>query len=129
MTEQGSVKMKAIVVDDSKMMRTVEQKALESMGWEVKQASNGLEALTVMAAMGTCDLALVDWQMPEMDGISLVRALRTDEKFGKVTIIMVSSNAVMESIQEAMDAGANDFVMKPFTVDALKERITEVFRG
>ena len=121
--------MRAIVVDDSKMMRTVEQKALESMGWEVKQASNGVEALSVMSAMGTCDLALVDWQMPEMDGISLVRALRTDEKFGKVTIIMVSSNAVMESIQEAMDAGANDFVMKPFTVDALKERITEVFRG
>jgi two-component system chemotaxis response regulator CheY len=129
MTEQGSVKMKAIVVDDSKMMRTVEQKALESMGWEVKQACNGVEALKVMSTMGSCDLALVDWQMPEMDGLSLVKALRTDATFGKMTIIMVSSNAVMESIQEAMDAGANDFVMKPFTVDALKERITEVFRG
>ena len=121
--------MKAIVVDDSKMMRTVEQKALESMGWEVKQAANGVEAIDVMAAMGQCDLALVDWQMPEMDGLSLVKHLRADSKFGKVTIIMVSSNAVMESIQEALDAGANDFVMKPFTVDALKERITEVFSG
>jgi two-component system chemotaxis response regulator CheY len=121
--------MKAIVVDDSKMMRTVEQRALESMGWEVAQAGNGVEALTVLEAMGGCDLALVDWQMPEMDGLSLVKRMRADEKFGKVTIIMVSSNAVMESIQEALEAGANDFVMKPFTVDALKERITEVFNG
>lgn len=121
--------MKAIVVDDSRMMRTVEQKALESMGWEVKQASNGVEALSVLGEMGACDLALVDWQMPEMDGLTLVKQLRADAKFGQVTIIMVSSNAVMESIQEALDAGANDFVMKPFTVDALKERITEVFRG
>lgn len=121
--------MKAIVVDDSKMMRTVEQRALESMGWEVSQACNGVEALDVMAAMESCDLALVDWQMPEMDGLSLIKHLRADAKYGKVTIIMVSSNAVMESIQEALEAGANDFVMKPFTVDALKERIAEVFNG
>lgn len=121
--------MKAIVVDDSKMMRTVEQRALESMGWEVAQACNGVEALGVLASMGGCDLALIDWQMPEMDGLSLVKHMRADANYGKVTIIMVSSNAVMESIQEALEAGANDFVMKPFTVDALKERITEVFNG
>lgn len=121
--------MKAIVVDDSKMMRTVEQRALESMGWEVAQAANGLEALDVLGQMGLCDLALVDWQMPEMDGITLVKQMRADSRWGNVTIIMVSSNAVMESIQEALEAGANDFVMKPFTVDALKERIAEVFHG
>jgi two-component system chemotaxis response regulator CheY len=121
--------MKAIVVDDSKMMRTVEQRALESMGWQVSQASNGLEALSVLGGMEACDLALVDWQMPEMDGLALVKAMRAHEKWGKVTIIMVSSNAVMESIQEALDAGANDFVMKPFSVDALKDRISEVVHG
>lgn len=121
--------MKAIVVDDSKMMRTVEQRALESMGWEVSHASNGVEALGVLATMEGCELALVDWQMPEMDGLALVKEMRANAKYGKVTIIMVSSNAVMESIQEALDAGANDFVMKPFTVDALKERITEVLHG
>jgi two-component system chemotaxis response regulator CheY len=121
--------MKAIVVDDSRMMRTVEQRALESMGWEVAQASNGVEALSVMSGMDPVNLALVDWQMPEMDGLTLVKQMRADARYGQVTIIMVSSNAVMESIQEALDAGANDFVMKPFSVDALKERITEVFNG
>jgi two-component system chemotaxis response regulator CheY len=55
--------------------------------------------------------------------------MRADARYGQVTIIMVSSNAVMESIQEALDAGANDFVMKPFSVDALKERIAEAFHG
>jgi len=75
--------MKAIVVDDSKMMRTVEQRALESMGWEVSQACNGIEALDVLANMGLCDLALVDWQMPEMDGISLVKQMRADTRWGQ----------------------------------------------
>jgi two-component system chemotaxis response regulator CheY len=121
--------MKALVVDDSKMMRVVEQKALESMGWQVQQASNGVEALKALAGMDGCDLVLADWQMPEMDGLALVKHIRQDAKWSKVTIIMVSSNAVMESIQEALDAGANDFVMKPFSVDALKERVTEAFHG
>jgi two-component system chemotaxis response regulator CheY len=121
--------MKALVVDDSKMMRTVEQKALESMGWQVSQAANGVEALGVLEQMGECDLVLADWQMPEMDGLTLVKHIRKDPKHHEVTIIMVSSNAVMESIQEALEAGANDFVMKPFSVEALKERITEVCNG
>jgi two-component system chemotaxis response regulator CheY len=121
--------MKALVVDDSKMMRTVEQRALEAMGWQVAQAANGLEALTQLQASDTFDLVLADWQMPEMDGLALVKKIREDTRWAKMTIIMVSSNAVMESIQEALDAGANDFVMKPFSVDALKERITEVFHG
>lgn len=115
--------MKALIVDDSRMMRVVEQKALESMGWQVKQASNGLEALDVLASMDGCDLVLADWQMPEMDGLALVKRIRQDARWASLTIIMVSSNAVMDSIQEALDAGANDFVMKPFSVDALKERV------
>lgn len=121
--------MKALIVDDSRMMRVVEQKALESMGWQVKQASNGLEALTVLDTMDGCDLVLADWQMPEMDGLALVKRIRQDARWAKLTIIMVSSNAVMDSIQEALDAGANDFVMKPFSVEALKERVTEAFNG
>jgi two-component system, chemotaxis family, chemotaxis protein CheY len=121
--------MKALVVDDSRMMRTVEQKALESMGWTVKQAANGIEAIAALADMEACDLVLADWQMPEMDGLALVKHIRKDAKWSSVTIIMVSSNAVMESIQEALDAGANDFVMKPFSVDALKDRVTEAFNG
>ncbi len=120
---------KALVVDDSKMMRAVQKRALEAMGYEVAQAANGVEALATLEAMGECRLVLADWQMPEMDGLTLVKRIRASPKFAGVTIIMVSSNAVMESIQEALAAGVNDFVMKPFTVEGLQERVAEVLRG
>ncbi len=121
--------MRALVVDDSKMVRTVQQRALESMGWDVVQACNGEEGLGALEKMAECDLVLADWQMPVMDGLAMVRRIRAGEKFKDVTVIMVSSNAVLDSIQEALDAGANDFVMKPFSVEALKERVTEVVHG
>lgn len=121
--------MKALVVDDSRMMRTVEQRALESLGWQVHQAGNGLEALAELSKMDACDLVLADWQMPEMDGLQLVRQIRADPRWASVMIIMVSSNAVMSSIETALEAGANDFVMKPFSVESLKERVTEAFDG
>ena len=121
--------MKALVVDDSRMMRTVEQRALESMGWQVQKAGNGVEALEVLKQMEECQLVLADWQMPEMDGLQLVKEIRSDPRWAAVTIIMVSSNGVMSSIEEALAAGANDFVMKPFSVEALKERVTEAFDG
>lgn len=121
--------MKALVVDDSKVMRVVEQRALESMGWQVTQAANGREAIAALEQMGGCDLVLADWQMPEMDGIALVKHLRQDVRWAALVIIMVSSNAVLESIEVALNAGANDFVMKPFSVDALKERVSEAFHG
>ncbi|MBL8933937.1 MAG: response regulator [Archangium sp.] len=115
--------MKALVVDDSKMVRLVQQRALESLGWEVKQAANGEEGLETLQQMGEVQLVLADWQMPVMDGLAMVKRIRADARFANTIIIMVSSNAVLESIQEALDAGANDFVMKPFSVDALKERV------
>lgn len=121
--------MKALVVDDSKVMRTIEKRALESMGWEVLQAANGVEALQVLAGLPALDLVLADWQMPEMDGLSMVKHIRQDARWTALTIIMVSSNAVLESIQVAMEAGANDFVMKPFSVEALKERVNEAFNA
>ena len=115
--------MKALVVDDSKMGMVVQQRALESLGWEVKQAANGEEGRLTLQQMGEVQLVLADWQMPVMDGLAMVKRIRADARFANTVIIMVSSNAVLESIQEALDAGANDFVMKPFSVDALKERV------
>ncbi|MFO0597241.1 MAG: response regulator [Myxococcaceae bacterium] len=120
--------MIAVVVDDSRAMRTIEQRALESMGWTVRQAANGLEAIGLLSSLEACDLALVDWQMPGMDGLALIKALRADVRWASLPIIMVSSNAVLDSMQTALDAGANDFVMKPFSIDALKERVTETLQ-
>ena len=85
--------MKALVVDDSKMVRLVQQRALESLGWEVKQAANGEEGLSTLQQMGEVQLVLADWQMPVMDGLAMVKRIRADARFANTVIIMVSSNA------------------------------------
>jgi two-component system chemotaxis response regulator CheY len=121
--------MFAIVVDDSAAMRRHLSKALEGLGWQVKGAANGVEAMRVIEASPQCDLVLTDWHMPEMDGMELCRTLRKESKYSNVRIVMVTSDSVMSSVGEAMKAGANDFVMKPFTTEALSERLTEIMKN
>jgi two-component system chemotaxis response regulator CheY len=121
--------MIALVVDDSAAMRHIERKALEAAGWEVHAARDGNDALEKFAALPHCDLVVTDYHMPGLDGIALVRAIRTGQRFSAVRILMVTSDGIMESIQRALDAGANDFMMKPFAAEALQERIVEVMNG
>lgn len=118
--------MIALVVDDSAAMRRMQQKALEGLGWDVRVAANGIEALTALHEMGKCDLVLTDWHMPEMDGIEFVRRLREDDACKGIRVLMVTSEAVVESIDRALQAGVDDLVMKPFSAAALGERIAEV---
>lgn len=115
---------KALIVDDSRMVRRLQQRAFEALGWEVVVAENGAEGLAALEQAGSVQLVLADWQMPVMDGLAMVKRIRADQRFRQVVIIMVSSNAVLESIQEALDAGVNDFVMKPVTIDVLMERVS-----
>ena len=121
--------MFAIVVDDSAAMRRHLSKALEGLGWKVQSAGNGVEALKILEGTPNCDLVLTDWHMPEMDGMDLCRAMRKEPKFSKVRIVMVTSDSVMSSVGEAMKAGANDFVMKPFTTEALSERLADIMKN
>lgn len=121
--------MFAIVVDDSAAMRRHLSKALESMGWKVKGAANGVEAMRLLEDAPKIDLVLTDWHMPEMDGMELCRTVRKQPKFSNVRIVMVTSDSVMSSVGEAMKAGANDFVMKPFTTEALSERLAEIMQS
>ncbi len=114
--------MMALVVDDSAAMRRIQQKALETLGWTVRTAGNGSEAIDVLATIGTCDLVLTDWHMPGMDGLELVKAIRKEPKYQKVRILMVTSESVLGAVDEALSAGADDLVMKPFSTDALAER-------
>lgn len=118
--------MIALVVDDSAAMRRIQQKALESAGWQVEVAGNGSEALARLQGLAHCDLLLTDWHMPEMDGLQLVRAVRQDERFKALRVVMVTSDGVLNSVEQALAAGADDFVMKPFSAEALSERIAEV---
>lgn len=117
--------MNALVVDDSAAMRRIQQRALERAGWRVVQASSGSEALVRLRAQ-RCDLVVTDLHMPEMDGLELVRRIRADEDLRAVRVVVVTSDAVLGSVQQALDAGADDFLMKPFTPQALTERVGEV---
>jgi two-component system chemotaxis response regulator CheY len=121
--------VKALVVDDSSAMRRIQQKALETLGFSVLTAADGQKALDVLRAESSFDLLLTDWHMPEMDGLALVKAVRGEARWNAVRIVMVTSESVLGAIEQAIAAGANDFLMKPFSREALAERVAEVMGG
>lgn len=120
--------MKVLIADDSAAMRRILQRALEAEGWEVVVASTGDEAAAKVLDLAHLDLLLTDWHMPGLDGMDLVREVRRLGRFPSLKIIMVTSDAVLDSVEQALAAGADDFLMKPFTAEALNERVMEVMR-
>jgi two-component system, chemotaxis family, chemotaxis protein CheY len=111
--------MKALVVDDSRAMRMVLSQILGACGFEVGQAQHGKEALVHLSANPDTSLALIDWNMPEMNGLELVHAVRAKPTLNGVKLMMVTTETEMSHLQEAMVAGADEYVMKPFTKDVL----------
>ena len=118
--------MIALIVDDSAAMRRIQQMTLEAQSWKVETAATAEEALTKLRTLERCDLMITDWHMPGMGGLDLVRAIRADASLARLRILMVTSDSMLSSIEQALAAGANDFVMKPFSKEALVERINEV---
>jgi two-component system, chemotaxis family, chemotaxis protein CheY len=107
---------KALVVDDSRAIRMILTRTLSQLGYEVAQAANGKEALDVLAGGGAdLSLVLVDWNMPEMNGLEFIRTVRADNRYDAVRLMMVTTETQIEQMITAMDAGANEYVMKPFT--------------
>ena len=121
--------MVALVVDDSAAMRRAQQKILEGLGWQVYVASGGEQALSMLAGLPDCDLLVTDWHMPGMDGIALIHAVRSDLRHRNLRILMVTSDSVLSTVQQALAAGANDVLMKPYTREAMAERLLEVMGG
>ncbi len=115
--------MKAIVVDDSRATRTILKRALARQGFEVFEAGDGRQALDELGKTGPLDLALVDWNMPVMTGYELICELRARPDLNKMAIMMVTTETESSQVQRALDAGANEYVMKPFTEDVLKEKL------
>lgn len=115
--------MKALVVDDSRVARTILKKALVQQGFEVVEAGDGREALDHLTKSGPLDLALVDWNMPVMTGYELVCEVRSRRELDRMAIMMVSTETESSQVQKALDAGANEYVMKPFTNEVLQEKI------
>ena len=122
------MRKKVLIVDDSAMMRKIVMKNLKEMGadFEAVEASDGEEALKAFKG-GGIDLVLTDWNMPNMTGIDLVKALREQDPQKKVPIIMITSEATADKVKEAVLAGANNYLTKPFTPDVFKSKLGPVF--
>lgn len=115
---------KALVVDDSRAVRMILAKTLKELGYEVLEAANGREALEVIAAEKTpVKLVLADWNMPEMNGLELLKRLRQNPELSALVVVMVTTETELDQMVEALVAGANEYVMKPFTKDILVEKL------
>jgi two-component system, chemotaxis family, chemotaxis protein CheY len=116
--------MRALVVDDSRVMRLIIGKIVKENGFEVVEAGNGQEALERLRATGSeITLALVDWNMPVMDGLSFVQAARADAAFSSLRMIMVTTESGSEQVAQAIQAGADEYLMKPFTKESLRDKL------
>lgn len=115
--------MHALIVDDSKAMRMVLRKIMSEAGYEVSEAGDGSEALIRLKELDHVDLMLVDWNMPVMDGLEFVRAVRENSMYDEILVMMVTTEDGMEKIVEALEAGANEYVMKPFTSESIIEKM------
>ena len=116
---------KALVVDDSRAVRMILANTLKELGFEVCEAANGQEALKLIEAAGdsTPSLALLDWNMPEMNGFELLKRLRHTPELSSLVIVMVTTETELDQMAAALEAGANEYVMKPFTKDILLEKL------
>ncbi|MEZ4457514.1 MAG: response regulator [Gemmatimonadales bacterium] len=117
--------MKCLVVDDSATMRRIVLNALKSIGvTEVVEAGDGNEGL--QACDPSIEFIITDWNMPNMGGLDFVKALRANPATAKTPILMVTTRSVQEDILQAVEAGVNGYILKPFTPQVLKEKIAQI---
>ena len=106
--------MNALVVDDSRAMRMILSRIMRELGFETYEAENGQEALELLQQVGSIDLALVDWNMPVMNGLEFILAVRSNPRYADTRILMVTSETDLGNVTEALAAGADEYAMKPF---------------
>ena len=115
--------MNALVIDDSRAIRLILARMLRDLGFEVDEATNGREGLARLVDGETPDLVLVDWNMPEMTGIDFVIAARQPPQPSKARLLMVTTETEVPQMVRALEAGADEYVMKPFTREAIVEKL------
>jgi two-component system chemotaxis response regulator CheY len=116
--------MRALVVDDSRAMRMILGKILRSVGFDViVEAGNGQEALERLEQLGAMDLALVDWNMPMLNGYEFVSRVRAERRYKWMRLMMVTTEIEATQMQKALDAGADEYLMKPFMREAVLEKL------
>jgi two-component system, chemotaxis family, chemotaxis protein CheY len=119
--------MKMIVADDSRLIRGIIEKVATAIGFDVLHAANGEDALNHLESSGKdINLVLLDWNMPMMNGIDVLRNMRADDRFKEIPVLMVSTESEDDKIKEAIDAGAHGYLTKPFSADKLTDAIHQV---
>ncbi len=115
--------MQALIVDDSRAMRRILRKIIEPLALQISEAENGVEGLQRLSEHPETELVFVDWNMPVMNGIDFVRALRSNPLNIQTKVFMVTSENTLAAIMLALKAGVDEFIMKPFTSDILLDKL------
>jgi len=115
--------VRVLIVDDSRATRAMIGRILKELKFETLEAANGREALERLRQNGTADVVLVDWNMPEMNGIEFIRAVRAEPNFRGMTLMMVTTETEYDNVVRALAAGANEYIMKPFSKDVIAEKL------
>lgn len=119
--------MKLLVVDDSSTMRRIIKNTLSRLGYEdVLEGEDGLQGWTVLNENPDIGMLITDWNMPEMNGLELVKKVRGDTRFSDLPIIMVTTEGGKAEVITALKAGVNNYIVKPFTPQVLKEKLAAV---
>ncbi len=115
--------MHALIIDDSRTMRSILRRIVTDLGFDVTEAGNGQEAIDELENGLEPDLCLIDWNMPLMDGYTFVTRVRADQRWRHITLMMVTTESEHGQIVRALAAGAHEYVIKPFTADAIVEKL------
>jgi two-component system chemotaxis response regulator CheY len=115
--------MRAVVVDDSSAMRAILGMTLKKAGFEVLGAKDGQQALSLLASGSQPELILIDWNMPGMNGLELLRRIRQQAEFAGTRVLMVTTETGLGQMSEALSAGADEYIMKPFTPEVVVEKL------
>lgn len=115
--------MQALVIDDSRALRRLLGDMLRELGFSVSEASNGAEGIRQLAAGARPDIVMVDWNMPEMNGLEFVQTVRCDASYDRLPIMMVTTETELDQMCLALQAGANEYVMKPFGKDVIADKL------
>jgi two-component system chemotaxis response regulator CheY len=119
--------IKFLVVDDMPTMRRIVRSILKELGFDnVEEAEDGIDGLNKLRA-SKFDFVISDWNMPNMDGLEMLKAIRADEGLKGLPVMLVTAEAKKENIIEAAKAGASGYVVKPFTASVLEEKMAKIF--
>lgn len=113
----------ALIIDDSRAMRAILRRILSKHNFKTSEAGNGLEALQRLSEHSDISICLIDWNMPEMNGYEFVKAVRANKAHKDLWLMMVTTETEMSRVVKAMAAGANEYVMKPFTDDVIVDKL------